>query len=510
MDRSQVPSRTRTTNSGVTLENKAETSFTQQLSRIRHDLRTPVGHVIGYSEMIEEELSDADVDEHSHDLQAIQNAGQRILALIDDHFGAGKTAPDQINLSTAQFQIRGQLNHIAGYAEMLREDFVDEDRDMVADLEKILNAEKSIVALVDAIDLEELGTAEPGSEKSVEAAETRADFKIDQASLGAGGDILVVDDNPTNRDMLTRRLVRSGYTATPVDSGEAALEILQTKRFDLVLLDLMMPGISGLETLERMQADPRLRTIPVIMLTAADDMNTMVQCVLSGAEDYVFKPFNPVLLSARINACLEKVRLRQNVSQKFRVFISSPGDVIPERRALKEVIGRLNEEFSGSAYLIPILWEEEPLLASDTFQAQIHPPRDTDIYLGILWSRIGSPLPDSIVRPDGSRYDSGTAFEFEDALSGYRDTGRPEMLLYRKTGAPTMSLSDQAEVLERLDQIQKLQTYIENWLIADDGSYIGAFHNFSDVEQFQTMAELHLRKMVEKLLSAQVVAGKLA
>jgi len=485
----------------------AENSFASLLSKIRHDLRTPVGHVIGYAEMIEEELDDAGKQDSANDLQAIQNAGQRILALIDDHFSAGKTSSEQISIAAAQFQIRGQLNHISGYAEMLREDFVDEDDpDMIADLDKIIAAEKTIVSLVENIRLDDwkgdkspLGTRH--NARSKKSADT--DPEIDLTSLGAGGDILVVDDDPTNREMLKRRLVRNGYTATSVSSGEEALEILVEKRFDLVLLDLMMPGLSGLETLEILQANPRLRTIPVIMLTAADDMNTMVQCVLTGAEDYIFKPFNPVLLAARINACLEKVRLRQNISKKFRIFISSPGDVIPERRVLKAVIARLNEEFTGQAYLIPILWEEEPLLASDTFQAQIHPPRDTDIYIGILWSRIGSPLPESILRPDGTRYDSGTAFEFEDALQGYKENGKPEMLLYRKTGAPVMSLSDGPAVLERLDQIKRLHAYIERWLIAEDGSFIGAFHNFDESEQFEVMTEIHLRKMVEKLLLAQ-------
>src|SRR5210317_1714875 len=136
----------------------------------------------------------------------------------------------------------------------------------------------------------------------------------------------------------------------------------------------------------------------------------MVQCILHGAEDYIAKPFNPILLTARINACLEKVRLRRNAARQIKVFISSPGDVIPERLIVKSVLGRLNDEFTGRALMIPILWEEEPLLASDTFQAQIHPPRETEIYIGILWSRIGSPLPDTIIRPDGTIYDSGTAF----------------------------------------------------------------------------------------------------
>ena len=313
--------------------------------------------------------------------------------------------------------------------------------------------------------------------------------------------ILIVEDESRIADFLQRGLRAEGHFCVVAVDGAEGLSLAENGDFDLILLDLLMPGISGLETLEIIQKSARLRTIPVIMISAADDAENMVQCVLHGAEDYVAKPFNPVLLISRINACLEKVRLRQNISRQFTIFISSPGDVIPERRMLKAVIGRLNEEFTGRAYLIPILWEEEPLLASDTFQAQIHPPRDTDIYLGILWSRIGSPLPDTILREDGTRYDSGTAFEFEDALHGFNTSGSPEMLLYRKSGAPTISLQNEEIVLDRLDQIKKLQNYVDKWLIGDDGSYIGAFHMFAELAEFETMAEMHLRKLVERLLS---------
>lgn len=476
--------------------------FSQQLSSLRHDLRTPVGHVIGYAEMIEEDLDEEGLKAHAHDLQAIQNAGQRILALIDDFLGPAKNSPDEIAFEEAQYQMRLQLNHIGGYTEMLREDAVEDgNEDLIADLDKISTAEKNIVSKIEVLESTffEDNVHKLGRKKT--SAAKKHHTETAEVLLGSGGEILIVDDDPANRELLRRRLARAGYTSTSVESGEDALEILAKQRFDLIMLDLIMPGISGLETLEIIQSSARLRTIPVIMISAADDVDMMVQCVLHGAEDYISKPFNPVLLTARIRACLEKVRLRQNISRQFQVFISSPGDVIPERRALKTVIGRLNEEFSGRAYLIPILWEEEPLLASDTFQAQIHPPRDTSIYIGILWSRIGSPLPESILREDGTRYDSGTAFEFEDALAGYKENGSPEMLLYRKSGAPMISLSDRSNVEDHLDQIELLKAYIERWLIAEDGSYIGAFHMFSELEEFETMAETHLRKLVERLLT---------
>jgi CheY-like chemotaxis protein len=492
-------------------DQSASDGFKKRLSKLRHDLRTPAGHIIGYAEMLEEDLDEERAKLHSGDLQAIQNAGHRILGLIDDHLSASRGSAEEINVSEAQFQMRMQLNHITGYAEMLREDALEEGHEeLVNDLNHIADAGKTMLAMVEEIGLNLSKASDAAAEAIAEdstavAPESEAPSETSTGNVGTligqGGEILVVDDDPANRELLARRLSRTGYSSVVVESGEAALDLLSERRFDLILLDLMMPGLSGLETLERLKASPRLRTVPVIMLSATDDVNTMVHCILQGAEDYIFKPFNPILLQARISACLEKVRLRQNIARQFRVFISSPGDVIPERQVVKAVIGRLNEEFAGKAYLIPILWEEEPMLASETFQAQIHPPRETEIYIGILWSRIGSPLPESILRPDGTRYDSGTAFEFEDAMHGFKMAGKPEMMLYRKEGAPTVSLEDKDVVLDRLDQIDKLQNYIERWLIGEDGSYIGAFHMFKTAEQFDSMIEMHLRKTVKKMLA---------
>jgi CheY-like chemotaxis protein len=478
--------------------------FAAQLSKLRHDIRTPVGHIIGYAEMIEEDLSAELLKTFSGDLQAIQNAGQKMLALVEDFLGASATSLDEINISDSQFQFRMQLNHINGYAEMIFEEATDlGDKELISDLQRITEAGHAALKLIDLIPQRLLEENAPKGASPRVRRKTVADSEttLVTSQIGQGGDLLVVDDDAANRELLARRVKRMGYSARTVVSGEDALSILETERFDLVLLDYMMPGLSGLETLQRMKVSARLRTIPVIMLSASDDVGTMVDCILQGAEDYIFKPFNPILLQARISACLEKVRLRQNISTQFRVFISSPGDVIPERRVAKAVIGRLNEEFFGRAYLIPILWEEEPMLASETFQAQIHPPSETEIYVGILWSRIGSPLPDTILRQDGTRYESGTAFEFEDALGGFKEQGTPEMLLYRKEGAPTLSLEDRDVVLDRLDQMDKLNNYLDRWLIGKDGSYIGAFHMFATEDQLDTMLELHLRKLVEARLS---------
>ena len=123
--------------------------------------------------------------------------------------------------------------------------------------------------------------------------------------------VLVVDDNEMNRDMLSRRLQRQNYQVMMAEDGEKALEMIQNHSFDLVLLDIMMPKLSGYEVLEKIKKDEETRYIPVIMISAVDDLDSVVKCIEMGAEDYLFKPFNPVLLKARVSASLEKNRLRR-------------------------------------------------------------------------------------------------------------------------------------------------------------------------------------------------------
>src|SRR5262245_28239994 len=131
--------------------------------------------------------------------------------------------------------------------------------------------------------------------------------------------LLVVDDVDDNRFALTRRLARQGYlnVTTAVD-GVEALELLKARPFDLVLLDIMMPKLNGYEVLERMKADESLRHIPVIMISAVDEIDSVIRCVELGAEDYLPKPFNPTLLRARVGASLERKRLNDELRESLQ------------------------------------------------------------------------------------------------------------------------------------------------------------------------------------------------
>ena len=130
--------------------------------------------------------------------------------------------------------------------------------------------------------------------------------------------VLVVEDNDANREMLCRRLNKQGFATTEAANGREALARVLDRRFDLVLLDIMMPEVDGYTVLAELKADPELEAIPVIMISAVDEMASVVRCIEMGAEDYLAKPYDPVLLQARINACLDKRRLRDQEMEYLR------------------------------------------------------------------------------------------------------------------------------------------------------------------------------------------------
>ncbi|HXH83566.1 MAG TPA: response regulator, partial [Candidatus Tectomicrobia bacterium] len=150
-------------------------------------------------------------------------------------------------------------------------------------------------------------------------------------------------------DMLARRLARQRYEVRTAAGGHAALAALGREPVDLVLLDVMMPDLDGYAVLERMKASPATRDIPVLMISALDDMDSVVRCIQLGAEDYLSKPFEPVLLQARIGACLEKKRLHDQ--ERRHLAQLDEWNRTLERRVAEQVaqlerLGRLKRFFS--------------------------------------------------------------------------------------------------------------------------------------------------------------------
>lgn len=134
------------------------------------------------------------------------------------------------------------------------------------------------------------------------------------------GHLLVVDDNRVNRLLLVHGLEQEGHEVAWAENGRQALEMLQGRRYDLVLLDIDMPELNGFQVLDALLADSDLRDIPVIMTSASDELERVVKCIEMGAEDFLTKPLNPVLLRARVNASLEKKRLRDQQRKLLHTF----------------------------------------------------------------------------------------------------------------------------------------------------------------------------------------------
>lgn len=183
-----------------------------------------------------------------------------------------------------------------------------------------------------------------------------------------------------------------------------------------------------------------------------------------------------------------------------RIFFSSPGDVAEERTIAHRVVRRLSVEFAGAFRIETVIWEREPLLATAGFQEQLERPAQADIFVAILWSRLGTPLPIEFARDDGSRFLSGTEFEFEDAYSSFQESGSPRILAYRKTATPIVSLDDEDAVREHLRQKKSLDRFMENWFSeSSDGTLQRAVHAFDSPGDFEELLEIHLRKLIQKL-----------
>ncbi|MEA2918802.1 MAG: hypothetical protein QOJ15_10883, partial [Bradyrhizobium sp.] len=192
---------------------------------------------------------------------------------------------------------------------------------------------------------------------------------------------------------------------------------------------------------------------------------------------------------------------------RIRIFISSPRDVGSERALAMRVLERLQLEFRGRVELVPIFWEHEVLKATDTFQSQIPRAAEADLCVFILWSWFGTPLPEDFRRPDGSTYRSGTEFEFEDAVTHFRESGSPDILVYRKTADVAMPTRDRTREMEWRAQRDALHDFVDRWFRGEGGSFKAAFQEFEKQQQFEDLFETHLRRWIEGRLIASSPAG---
>jgi len=275
----------------------------ESVAELRHELRTPLNLIIGYSEMLVEDATDAARrDALARTLAAGRDILERINAAVPPTRGEMSEA-EFATLRDALREPQGRI--VAATAELLASLTPgDPDPQFERDVRRIRSSAERLltVELPRAVDRSRLTTTghhPPSPEQPAPAPAGTASARI-----------LVVDDLEDNRAVLERRLTRQGYHVVCAAGGHAALAAAAREPFDLVLLDVMMPDLDGLSVLERLKAAAATRDVPVIMISALDDVSSVVRCIEAGAEDYLSKPFDPVLLRARVGACLEKKRLR--------------------------------------------------------------------------------------------------------------------------------------------------------------------------------------------------------
>jgi DNA-binding response OmpR family regulator len=286
---------------------------------LRHDLRTPFNHILGYTEMLIESGEEEGFGSLVPQLQQLHAHAKELLAALN-----ASLAPDRA-LRPADLQALGQtmrerLAPLSAEVKMLLEQARQTGPAAVADLERIRHSTGTLAALARTRFLADPTATPPAVEAPAPPTEiTSQDPAAGRShSWPAHGLVLVVDDNETNRDLLCRRLDREGFAAMAAVDGGEALSMLRAGHYDLVLLDLVMPDVDGFEVLRVIKSTPALRDIPVVMISALDEMQSVVRCIEMGAEDYLPKPFDPVLLRARVSACLEKKRLRDRELEYLR------------------------------------------------------------------------------------------------------------------------------------------------------------------------------------------------
>lgn len=277
-----------------------ETPKAESSAHLRHEFRTPVNHIMGYSDLLIDEAEDRRLRPFVPAFRQIREGGQKVLDSIERAFDEQSESAVEWQSEVFRNELQELGGQMSGTLASLRHELDQSHNETLADLAAISGAIRRLGDL----------TGKP----TVAAEPNRAVLNAhSQGRLPApatrGGTILIADDDHTNRDLLRRRLECEGHVVVEARNGAEVFEKLRERACDLVLLDILMPVMDGFQTLARIKQDSTMREVPVIMISALDELQSVVRCIEMGAVDYLPKPFNRVLLRARISASLERKRL---------------------------------------------------------------------------------------------------------------------------------------------------------------------------------------------------------
>jgi class 3 adenylate cyclase len=341
------------------------TSDPASLAHLRHELRTPLNHILGYSEMLLEDAGEA--SDLAEELQAVRGQSRALLAVVEKSLAPVRVESGGVDVGRLASDIAPPLDRLdQSVGRLVRLAAQGHPASVTADAERIGAAVARLRALV-AEWTQGRGTAVP-SQAPTHRSSAQTERPAGSTRRGpeaAPAAILVVDDDQENRNLLARRLTREGHQVRTASGGTEALALLQTEPVDLVLLDVMMPDLDGPAVLARLKQDSERRHIPVLMISALDETASVVRAIELGAEDYLPKPCDPVLLRARIGACLEKKRLQDQEVQHALALAEwnrTLEERVREQVAQVERLGRLKRFFSPQlAELIVAGGTDDPL-----------------------------------------------------------------------------------------------------------------------------------------------------
>ena len=350
------------------------------LSQVRHNLRTPINHILGYGEMLMEDAEDQGRDALLPDLKQVIDDGKLALAIIN---GALTPATNEVGegpLRAMRDALAEPVSRILENVGRFEAEIASEDVGKIrAAAERLLRMANEILTPVSEAEREPEPAPpppivplppKPAVQMALNGPAPEPPPPPPPAKATRKAHILVVDDNESNRDVLSRRLEREGYQVSSAENGRRALEMVSAKSYDLVLLDIMMPEIDGYQVLSQMKADQALCDIPVIMISALDQIESVVRCIETGAEDYLNKPFDPVLLRARIGASLEKKRLRDEQKRKTHELEIAIEAAETQRREAESLLrnilpAQIADELRLRGQVEPRYFEDVTILFSD-------------------------------------------------------------------------------------------------------------------------------------------------
>jgi CheY-like chemotaxis protein len=328
------------------------------LAHARHELRTPLNAVIGYSEMLLEDSGQEASVGMRDGLHALHEAGVGLLALVNDLLDPSRFQPSVSPAEAAGAVgtlLLGHARDVVVQSDALRERAADtaQPEQCRADCERIRSAAGALLDLVERLARDGWQAVEhaPDRGRSV-SAQIEAVLGLDRGVSAPSSDgpaaLLVVDDNEINRDILSRLLQRQGHRVSAASTGQEALARLANGRFDLVLLDILMPGLTGFEVLQRMKADPALAQVPVIFISALDDASGKAQAFRAGGVDYVTKPFQAEEVAARVESQLKISRLQRDLARQNQELTRKNDELVRAQQRADLVFSALTDALPGT------------------------------------------------------------------------------------------------------------------------------------------------------------------